>query len=107
MSTTLFTPEIEARLQEQFAYGSNLDQQHALCKIFDSQGVGIWYLLNQDPKDPNMLYCIGTNGEEHKIGNIKKSELEDLVLNQSIRLERDLSYLPKPANELYSQMLNS
>jgi len=94
----LFTKEIEEKLQAQYKYGSNMDQ-NVVCKIFDPYGEWTWYLMNQDPDDPDYLWGI-VKGFEVESGSIWKSDLESVG-----RLERDLHFEPVPASQVWEKLM--
>ena len=101
----LFNKGIEKKLQEQYQLGNDLDNQVVVAKIFDPTSQWTWYLLNQDPEDPNYLWAI-VRGFEVEIGSVAKTELETFRGNFNLPLERDLHFKPKPAIEVWKQLLN-
>lgn len=103
----LFTREIEKKLQAQFKRGSD-PEQLVYCKIFNPYGRGTWYIVNQDPDDPNYLWAIVDLFEVEE-GSVLKSELENCripVGHFSFPLERDLFWQPKPAREVWDAMVS-
>jgi len=99
----LFTKEIEQQLQAQFPMGSNLDQM-VVCKIFNPYGSGTWYVMNQDPNDPDYLWGI-VDLFEVEMGSFLKSDLEDIRIGKGmIRFERDLYWKPKTAREVWEEL---
>jgi hypothetical protein len=103
----LFTKEIEKQLQSQYEKGSNLEKQEVVAKIFNPYGSGTWYLLNQDPEDPDYLWCIAKLFEV-EIGSVSKSELENLRVNVfgiQLGLERDLYFKSMNAKECFDRLL--
>ncbi|HNX91923.1 MAG TPA: DUF2958 domain-containing protein [Syntrophomonas sp.] len=101
----LFTKEIERKLQAQFYRGDDPDQL-VYCKIFNPYGRGTWYIINQDPEDPDYLWAIVDLFEVEE-GSVSKSELENLrikVGGYGLKLERDLSWKPKTAWEVWSKL---
>ena len=101
----LFTKEIERKLREQYQLGSDLDRQVVVAKIFDPTSQWTWYLLNQDPDDPDYLWAI-VRGFEVEIGSVGKHELENFTGNFGLPLERDLYFRPRPAIEVWKALLN-
>jgi hypothetical protein len=100
----LFTREIEKKLQEQYPAGNDLDNQVVVAKIFDPMSQWTWYLLNQDPEDPDYLWAI-VKGLEIEIGSVGKTELVSFG-NFGLPLERDLYFRQRPAIEVWKQLLN-
>ena len=100
----LFTKEIEKKLQEQYQYGNDLEKQIVTAKIFDPMSQWTWYLLNQDPEDPDYLWAI-VRGFEVEIGSVSKRELETYRGKLGLPLERDLYFRPRLAIEVYKELL--
>ena len=103
----LFTKEIEQQLQSQYEKGSDLEGQEVVAKIFNPYGAGTWYLLNQDPEDPDYIWCIAKLFEV-EIGSVSKSEIENLRVNVfgvQLGLERDLYFKPINAKECYDRLI--
>lgn len=102
----LFTPEIEQQLQAQYHLGGDLDRQNVICKIFNPYGNGTWYLINQDPDDPDYLWCIADLFEV-EVGSVLKSELVSFKIPPfGLSLERDLYFKPINAAEAYKKLIN-
>jgi DNA repair protein RadC len=97
----LFTKAIDKQLFEQYKYGSDLSRQKVVAKIFNPYGRGVWYLLNSDPADPDYIWAI-VDLFSVEIGSVSRSELETVrVPPFRLPLERDMSFYPIPANQLY------
>jgi len=102
----LFTEEIERQLQAQYHLGSSMEQM-VVCKIFNPGGAGTWYVMNQDPEDPDYLWGIAEISEP-EIGSFSKSELEILRISiggYQLGLERDLYWEPKTAREVWEELI--
>ena len=101
----LFSKDIETQLQAQYLLGNHLEVQKVICKIFNPYGIGTWYLLNQDPEDPDYLWAI-VDLYEVEIGSVRKSDLEDTLLTpMKLPLERDLHFNTLNAKDAYDQLL--
>jgi len=88
----LFTEEIEKKLQDQYRFGNELDQQVVVARIYNPYGEGSWYLLNQDPNDTNYVWAIVDMGKL-KVGQVSKSELESTkVFPFGLPLELDKNF---------------
>jgi hypothetical protein len=97
----LFTKEIDKKLFEQYPKGSDLENQMVVAKIFNPYGKGIWYLLNSDPNDSDYIWAI-VDLFEVETGSISRNELETIKVPPfRLGLERDLSFTPINAAELY------
>jgi hypothetical protein len=102
----LFTKEIDSKLFEQYKMGSDLENQKVVAKIFNPYGKGTWYLLNSDPQDPDYIWAI-VDFFEVEIGSVSRSELQDIKVPPFfLRLERDMSFTPINAKELFEGLLN-
>jgi len=102
----LFTSEINNKLFKQYPLGNDLDKQKVVSKLFNPYGNGRWFLLNSDPNDPNYLWAIVEMGGEVEIGSVSRNELESIrVTKWGLPLERDLSFSPKNAKEVFEGLL--
>ena len=100
----LFTKDIDTKLFEQYAKGSDLENQMVVAKIFNPYGSGTWYLLNSDPEDPEYIWAIVDMGDI-EVGSVNRSDLENIRIKPfMLGLERDLSFRPVNALELYKGM---
>ena len=99
----LFTKEIERLAQEQYQLGNEMEKQVIVAKFFNPVGVGTWYLMNQDPKDPD--YCWGiVHLFDVEVGSFSKSELENVKLSFGLGIERDLYFERVNALEMYRKL---
>jgi len=98
------TKEIEKKAQKQFPLGSKMSQM-VLAKFFDPCGGWTWYLMNQDPNDPNYLWGI-VKGFEVEIGSFSLSELSSYRGKFGLGIERDLYFTPKSAKEVWQRLNN-
>ncbi len=99
----LLTKEIEKKLQEQYPKGSDFDTQQVVAKLFDPQGSWTWYLMNQNPENPDYLWGI-VDGFEVETGSISLSELESYRGKLGLPLERDLHFSPILAKEVWERL---
>ena len=101
----LFTAAIEAQLQKQYLLANDLEKQVVVCKIFNPYAHGTWYLINQDPEDPDYLYCIAKLYEV-EVGSVLKSELTEIRLTPAkLPLERDLHFKQVNAQVALNRLL--
>lgn len=101
----LFTKQIEEKLQAQYsmyAEGSGLETQEVAAKLFI--GPFTWYLLNQDPQDPDYLWAIVRNGDIVELGSVSKSDLESIKIQGVYKVERDLYFKPIRADKLWEKL---
>jgi hypothetical protein len=99
----LFTKAIEAKAQAQFLLGSDMEKQVIVAKFFNPTGLGTWWLMNQDPNDPD--YCWGVvHLYETEVGSFSKSELENYRGRFGLGIERDLHFEEVNAKELYNNL---
>jgi len=95
----LFTKKIEDKAKSQFHLGSDLEKQVVVAKFFNPMGAGTWYLVNQDPDDPD--YCWGIcHIFETEVGSFSKSDLVNYKGNIGLGIERDLFFREVNARDL-------
>ena len=100
----LFTPEIDKKLFEQYKYGSDMSKQDVVAKIFNPFGAGTWYVMNADPEEPDYLWGI-VDLFEVEMGSMSREELVSLRIPPlNVRLERDVSFKPINAKELWTNL---
>jgi len=100
----LITKAIEKNAQKQFSKGSDMSQL-VVAKFFDPCGSWTWYLMNQDPDDPDYLWGI-VNGFEVEMGSFSLSELSSAKNALGIGIERDRYFTPQPASEIWRRLNN-
>lgn len=100
----LMTKEIEKAAQKQFTKGDSADQK-IVAKFFDPCGSWTWYLMNQDPKDPDYLWGI-VDGFEVEMGSFSLSELESFRGKLGLGIERDIYFTPITVKELMTKLNN-
>jgi homoserine acetyltransferase len=89
------------KLFDNYKYGSDFSKQDVVVKIFNPAGRGTWYVMNSDPDDPNYMYGI-VDLFEVEAGGFSKEELETIRIKPfNIGLERDKSFKPMNALELF------
>ena len=109
----LMTKEIEKKAQKAFAAycTTELKDMEVVAKFFDPAGSWTWYLLNQDPADPDYLWGI-VSGNEIEMGSFSLSELSKRPLRingftvGTIGIERDRWFKPMNAKELWDKLNN-
>ena len=100
----LLPKNIQDQLQAQYQLGNHLEAQKVIAKIFNPYGRGTWYLLNQDPEDPDYLWAI-VDMYEVEIGSVLKSDLETIRLTDAnLPLERDRYFKPLNAKEAFDKL---
>jgi hypothetical protein len=102
----LFTPEIDKKLFEQYKFGSDLDKQDVVVKIFNPYGQGTWYIMNADPDEPDYLWGI-VDLFETEMGSISRDELVSLRISPlKFKLERDISFKPTNAKVIFDGLMD-
>jgi hypothetical protein len=97
----LFNKTIDRQLFNQYSLGSDLSKQEVVAKIFNPYGAGTWFILNSDPEDPDYLWAIVDLGYGAEVGSVSRSDLENYRGRFGMGFERDLSFDPVNALELY------
>jgi hypothetical protein len=87
----LFTKEIEAKARSQYHLGADMERQVIVAKFFNPTGAGTWWLMNQDPNDPDYLWGV-VDLLEVEVGSFSKSELENFFGAYGLGIERDLYF---------------
>ena len=101
----LFNKTIDRQLFKQYPLGSELAKQDVVVKIFNPQGAGTWFIMNSDPQDPEYLWGIVDLGYGAEMGSISRSQLENYRGRFGLGFERDLSFEPVNALELYRGLM--
>jgi len=96
----LFTKEIEAKAQAQYKFGADMEKQVIVAKFFNPTGPGTWWLMNQDPNDPDYLWGV-VDLFEIEVGSFSKSELENYRGKFGLGIERDLHFEDVNAKKLF------
>jgi hypothetical protein len=97
----LFNKTIDRQLFKQYSLGSDLSKQEVVVKIFNPYGKGTWFILNSDPNDPDYLWAIVDLGYGAEVGSVSRTDLETYRGKFGMGFERDLSFDPVNAEELY------
>ena len=100
----LMTKAIEKQAQAQYLLGSDMTKQKVVAKFFNPQGSWTWYLMNQDPSDPDYLWGI-VKGVEVDVGSFSLSELTNFKGMFGLGIERDLYFEPIVAEALYKKLI--
>jgi hypothetical protein len=100
----LFTKAIEAKAQAQYKYGADMEKQVVVAKFFNPTGAGTWWLMNQDPNDPDYLWGV-VQLFETEVGSFSKSELENFKGRFGLGIERDLHFEEVNAKELLNNLM--
>lgn len=101
----LMTKAIEKQARKQYALGSDMDKQKIVAKFFNPCGSWTWYLMNQDPENPDYLWGI-VRGFEVEMGSFSLSELQGAKVPPfGLGIERDLYFHPLPAKEAWEKLL--
>ena len=74
-----------------------------LIKFFNPTGAWTWYLMNLDPKDNSYAWGI-VKGHEIKMGSFSMTELQEYRGRFGLGIERDLSFRPMPAREVWDKL---
>jgi hypothetical protein len=98
----LMTKAITEKAQKQYPLGSDMNQK-VVAKFFDPCGSWGWYVMNQDPNDPDYLWGI-VKGNEVEMGSFSLSELESIERPFGLKLERDLHFQEMTAQEVWDKL---
>jgi len=101
----LMTKEIETMAQAQYPQGADMEKQKVVAKFFAPWSSWTWYLMNQDPEDPDYLWGI-VKGYEVETGSFSLSELQEIKGRFGLGIERDTGFRPVPALEVWEKLQN-
>ena len=98
----LLTKPIIKKAQAQYKHSSDLDNQDIVAKFFNPMGSWTWYLMNlHEDKD----YAWGiVDGNAVEMGSWLMSDLQNQKLPFGLGIERDTSFQPIPASELWKEL---
>jgi len=102
---TLMTKEIAAMAQAQYPAGSDMEKQRVVAKFFAPWSSWTWYVMNQDPEDPDYLWGI-VKGYEIETGSFSLSELQRIKGQFGLGIERDTGFRLLPAAEVWKRLHN-
>lgn len=108
MKTLKLTKEEQSKLQKQFKFGSDLTKQDAVVKVFNPYGRGTWFLINQDPDDPDYIWAIVDLGMGVDVGSVSLKEMMDVrvpVFGMRLPLEKDRGFRAVKASEVVEGLM--
>lgn len=90
----LFPADILAKLAANGAASQRAELDHQpVVKIFNPMGGATWLLTESDPDEPDILFGLCDLGMgSPELGNVRRSELEQLRIPGRLPLERDLYF---------------
>jgi ppGpp synthetase/RelA/SpoT-type nucleotidyltranferase len=103
MKTLKLTQQETKKLQSQYSKGSTLSKQNAIVKIYNPYGRGTWFLINQDPSDPDYIWAIIDMGNGVDVGSVSLSQLQSIrvkVFGAMLPLEKDSGFRETNALEI-------
>ena len=102
-SSKLLSRKDQELLQSQWEYGSSFNQK-AVVKLFHPLSLFTFYLVNQDPKDPDYCWAV-VKGFDIEMGSVSLSELETISI-LGIGIEKDKKFKPIPVEDLWKRLQN-
>lgn len=100
----LMTKQIAKKARAQYPKGNDFNQL-VVGKFFDPCSQWTWYLMNQDPENPDYLWGI-VKGFEVEVGSFSLNELSAVKNRLGLDIERDMYFRPCPAKEVYDKLIN-
>jgi hypothetical protein len=97
------TKEIERQARAQYPMGNDWNQM-IVAKLFTPWANWTWYVMNQDPEDPDYLWGIVRGPYDVECGSFSLSELQETRGIAGLRIERDLYFHPITAGELWEKL---
>ena len=100
----LLTKEIRTKAEKQYNQGGEMSQK-VVAKFFDPMGSWTWYLMNKDPESD---YCWGiVDGIAVEMGSFGLNELQEYTGQFGLGIERDTSFSPVTAKEIWEKLNES
>ena len=97
----LLTKSIKNEAEKQYDQGDDMSQK-VVAKFFDPMGSWTWYLMNKDPESD---YCWGiVKGNAVEIGSFGLNELQEYTGHFGLGIERDTSFTPVKAIEIWDTL---
>ena len=97
----LLTDELKKQAEDQYPKGSDFDQD-IVAKFVTPWTNWTWYLMNKKPGED---YCWGiVEGHAIEAGSFTLSELEEIAGPYGLEIQRDLSFVPLKANDLWKEL---
>ena len=97
----LLTKEITEKATKQYDKGSDMEQM-IVAKFFNPVGSWSWYLMNLG-EDKDYAWGI-VDGNAVEMGSWLMSDLQNKKLPFGLGIERDTSFQPIPASELWKEL---
>ena len=98
----LLTKKIAEQATKQYDKGSDMEQM-IVAKFFNPMGSWSWYLMNLHPEDKDYAWGI-VDGNAVEMGSFSMRELQSIQLPLGLGIERDTSFQPIPASELWKEL---
>ena len=99
----LLTKAIINKATRQYPKGADMEQM-VVAKFFNPTGRGTWYMMNMHEDND---YCWGIcHIYEWEIGAFSINELKSTPLPWGLKIERDTSFKPVKASELWTKLNN-
>lgn len=96
-------------LQKQFAIYDNTEWENLkiVAKLFALNSDFTWYLITQDPKDPNYLYGFVTTSHGIEAGSFSLDEITALKWHGIPQVERDIHFEQCSVKSLWDKNINA
>ncbi len=98
----LMTKEISQKAQQQFPCGKDMDQM-VIARFHDPQGTLAFYVINQNPDDPDSIFGI-VHRTQVELGFVSLQELENYQSSFGLGIVRDVFFMPTTARELWEKL---
>ena len=98
----LMTKEISEQAQKQYPLGSDMDQL-VVARFHDAQGSWSWYVINQNPDNPDSVFGI-VHGTQAQMGIFSLRELQTYEGSSGLQVVRDPCFKSITARELWQRL---
>lgn len=99
----LMTKTIMKQAQRQYKSDAGMDKQKVVAKFFHPTSPWTWYIVSQDPANPDYL-CGIVKGSEVEAGSFSLSELQSYRGPFGSGIERDKFFKSMPAIEVWERL---
>ena len=99
----LMTKAIEKQAQRQYQLDAGMENSKVVAKLFHPIGSWTWYVISQDPGNPDFL-CGIVKGSVVETGSFSLSELQSSCKMFGLGIERDKWFKPMPAIEVWERL---
>ena len=98
----LLTKSQSKALQAAFLKHDEIKDHKCLVKLFNPVGRGTWWIIDQDPKDEDYLWCVAKLFDDigPEVGSVSLSDMQKTKGFGGLGIERDIHFKPMLVSEI-------